>query len=307
VWAGLCENCPRVINKSYTRAGDLFFLLLYSLYMKLRPLLRLPAVVFPGQPISFTIVQSSPGPFEVPANLLRTCWKTHGGRLTAFGPNARIGTELRFLCSNTLDSLVASPPNAIHAVGGHRVRLQRLPLQRKSMCEVVPLEDDALSPPRAERMEDEAIAARELIQRGLEKSAFHLESSALDEELGGASVCDPRCHPLFPLHSDEPSCAAELSFWLGARLPLSTSLRVSVLSNACPLRRLQDCVDAMRLLLDPHNSSRIGHKYKIITSHPAHDAFCSTLGGALLAPRLVVAERPPSFTSWSDDKSFPHG
>ena len=41
-----------------------------------------------------------------------------------------------------------------------------------------------------------------------------------------------------------------LSLWLGARLPLSTSVRLHLLSCACPLKRLRDCVDVMRLLSD---------------------------------------------------------
>ena len=103
-----------------------------------------------------------------------------------------------------------------------------------------------------------------------------------------------------------PSCASELSLWLGARLPLTTSLRVSVLSTLCPLRRMQDCVDALRLLLDPHRPNRTqSHRFKLIVDSPATDN-CSTVYSGL-PPRMAVAEAPPSFTSWADSSSFPHG
>ena len=96
--------------------------------------------------------------------------------------------------------------------------------------------------------------------------------------------------------------------WLGARLPLSNSLRVHLLSTLCPLRRLQDAVDAMRLLSDPHRLDRTKqHKFKIIVQHPAHDAYCSTIGGAAQQPRLVVAEAPPKLANWTSEHSFPHG
>ena len=281
---------------------------------RLRPLLRLPAVLFPHQPVSFSRTGSSYRSdvrnFEISSDLLDLCWREFDGKLAVFGPGARIGTEVHIMYDNVLDSILPSPSHAVHAVGCDRVRLQRRPLQRRplhAMCEVHSLVDEELSSEaRLERLMDEAEMARDLIARGSSTGAFLLESSALDEELGGAAVCDPRCHPLFPLHTEDPSCASELSLWLGARLPLSTSLRISILSCLCPLRRLQDCVDAMRLLCDP-NTPRLGHKFKIITTHPAHDAYCSTLGGATLPPRRVVTESPPSFTSWSDDKSFPHG
>ena len=94
---------------------------------------------------------------------------------------------------------------------------------------------------------------------------------------------------------------------LAARLPLSTPLRVHALSTLCPLRRLQDVVDAMRLLCDPQRLERRGHRFRIVTIHAAHDAYCSTIGGAAAPPRLVVTEAPPAYQSWTSDSSFPHG
>ena len=46
-------------------------------------------------------------------------------------------------------------------------------------------------------------------------------------------------------------CAGCASFWLACRLPLTTALRIHLLSCTCPTKRLRDLVDAMRLLADP--------------------------------------------------------
>ena len=78
-------------------------------------------------------------------------------------------------------------------------------------------------------------------------------------------------------------------------------------SKLCPLHRLQDVVDAMRLLCDPQRLERRGHRFRIVTIHAAHDAYCSTIGGAAAPPRLVVTEAPPAYQSWTSDSSFPHG
>lgn len=288
----------------------------------LRPLVRLPAVLFPNQAISFTKRLKGAAPststtlsFELPEELFDECRRYHDCRLAAFGPGSRIGTELRVIYDDDLDALVPTPSGVTHAVGGLRVRLscvkssveRSLPTKQNPISEVIPIADEELSEARQERLEDEAAIARSLVLRGAELGAFALESSVLDEEVGGADVCDPRCHPLFPLQQKAPESAAELSLWLGSRLPLSTSLRANLLANLCPLRRLQDSVDAMRLLCDPHNSARVGHKYKVLTTHAANDAYCGTMGGQPRPPQLVVAESPPAFTPWDHDSSTPHG
>ena len=51
--------------------------------------------------------------------------------------------------------------------------------------------------------------------------------------------------------------AAALSLWLAAHLPLATSVRTHLLACQCPLKRAQDCVDAMRLLSEEgHGADR---------------------------------------------------
>lgn len=210
-----------------------------------RALVRLPAVVYPGQAVSLlTPRKATDAPFSLPRDVIDEAWRNHDGRIAAFGPGARVGCELHLMYDDVLDALMPTPPGVAHATGGSRVRLTRTtrrgPGELHPMCEVVPLEDTVLTPAREERLADEAELARELIERGsVRTGSFALEASHLDEELGGTAVCDPRCHPLFPIQAVVPECDRELSLWLAQRLPLSTSLRVHMLSNSCPLRRLQ--------------------------------------------------------------------
>ena len=152
---------------------------------------------------------------------------------------------------------------------------------RRALCPSSPL-TPTLSTHRA-GLKDEASAAIKLLRLG----RIDLTLCTLDEELE-LTTCDPRSHPLWA--SMGAACpppeedAAALSLWLGSRLPLSTAVRrvpsaraafptplkpashlilhvtqvrVHLLGCTCPLKRLQDCVDAMRLLAeDGHGGSR---------------------------------------------------
>ena len=72
-----------------------------------RPLIRLPAVIFPGQAISFRICDASilharlhgggENAFSIARETISAAWRTHDGRITAFGPGARIGCELHVM------------------------------------------------------------------------------------------------------------------------------------------------------------------------------------------------------------------
>ena len=219
-----------------------------------RSLVRLPAVIFPNQAISFGVCQKAKAlkPFSLPRDLISTAWREHDGRLAVFGPGSRVGVEMHMIYDDVLDALKPTPAGVSHGMGGERVRLcrtvgRRSPGEEHPLCEVEPMEDDELLPAREERLADEASSARALIERGQLTGTFALEVSHHDEELGGLSVCDPRCHPMFPLQAEVPGCPKELGLWLGARLPLSTALRVHVLSTLCPLRRLQVRAAAPRL------------------------------------------------------------
>ena len=112
-----------------------------------------------------------------------------------------------------------------------------------------------------------------------------------------------RVHPLWSAQAAPPVEPADLSLWLGARLPLTTALRMRLLSCVCPLKRMTDVVDAMRLLLDPH-SSRFEHRLRLHVLTPSGDN-CSAVGVPTQPPRFFVGEAPPTY-AW-DQNSFPHG
>ena len=300
------------VSMSIARSGGAF----------LRPLVRLPAVLFPGQPVSLAKLGAAAAASELRVSeaLLSCAWRHHEGRIAAFGPGSRVGVELHVMFDDVLDALEPTPPGVAHAFGGRRVRLNRTvrsdwsasssetPASEIDVAELSPFEDEELAPRRQERLLDEAGAARRLLELGQDRGLFALESSALDEELGGRGVCDPRCHPLWPLEASPPEADDELSLWLGARLPLTTELRIQLLSMVCPLRRMQDVVDVLRLLCDPQRPRGTEFKYKLIMTHPAIDVYCRTIStGETAGPRAVVAMRPPSWQNWTSSDSFPHG
>ena len=313
---GVSRYFPRsstAVRTTRAQDADAAFKLLRATMSRLRPLIRLPTVLFPGQACSFIRVTGSsaePLSFQLSSAVLQLAWKEHEGRIAAFGPCARIGTELHVTFDDVLDAVEPTPSGVVHAVAGDRVRLSRtIGLgEQPALSEVEPIADDKLSPVRAERLEDEALAAHELIARGTSTGAFTLESSALDEEIGGGElICNPRCHPLHSLQDEIPLDGAQLSLWLGARLPLSTSLRVSLLSSLCPLKRLQDTVDAMRLLCDPQRVHRKGHRFRLVVSHAARDDHCGTGLSGHQEPRVTVTEALPSACVRTTARARRHG
>jgi len=230
----------------------------------------------------------------------------YDSRIAVLGPVGRIAVELRLVCDQHLSD---KPSGVVHGLTGDRRRLHSLAEGGEggaSISNFEPVDDDPmLSPAREERVHDEAQRARDLLERGVEQRAFSLEPSHLDDELGLGPLCDPRCHPLWQSDESPPAEAAALSFWLAGRLPLATSLRASCLASTCPLKRLCEVNDAMRLLLcnDP---ARFRHRLRLQVETPASDG-CHGIGiGGSATPRTIVAEAPPSY-AWVADNSFPHG
>jgi len=250
------------------------------------PLLQLPTAIFPSQCCSLRLTPDATmedAAIAAPQHLVDMSWREFGGRLAAFCGTSGTGVELNLVplidpdrseaCvssgasrkSGTMwkrvrESDVPTPPGVVHAVGGSRLRLVRSSLPHSTvearpgdswqLATVDVLDDETISEGRLERLRDEADRAVQLIAAGTECGAFELVSSTLDDELGDLA-CDPRAHPLWAGQQMLPAEPAELSLWLAARLPLTTALRVRLLACACPLQRMRDVVDAMRLLLDP--------------------------------------------------------
>ena len=169
------------------------------------------------------------------------------------------------------------------------------------MATLEPLTDDEMSAARVERLHDEASRARELMELGAERGAFELEFELDDEAV---RVCDPRAHPLWSAQWTPPNEPEALSLWLAARLPLTTRLRMHVLQCTCPLKRMRDIVDTMRMLLEP-SGRRFEHRFRLIVHTPSGDS-CTTIGAPSAVPRSIVGEAAPRY-AWNDQNSFPHG
>ncbi|KAL1519982.1 hypothetical protein AB1Y20_023466 [Prymnesium parvum] len=270
---------------------------------------RLPTVLFPSQALTLCVARRDAPPpaapnFTLSREAALAAWKEHGGHIAVLGPGGtHVGVDARVDIDET-----HSPPDVAHAAGARRLRLVRTspappgaPL-RTGVFE--PIHDQAvLSERRVERLLAEADDARTLLARGLQAGHLSLESSVRDEELGPPNW-PPSAHPLHEQEQQMPDDPAALSLWLAARLPLTTSLRVTLLSCCCALKRMQNVVDGLRLLNEPHRL-RFGHRFRLIVSTPATDN-CSTVGAQEM-PRYVVGEALPPYTSWTDENSFPHG
>ena len=80
-----------------------------------------------------------------------------------------------------------------------------------------------------------------------------------------------------------PRDAAALSLWLAARLSLTTSLRLHLLALTDPLKRMRDCVDAMRLLAEPRAPARRYAKFQVVWD-------TAEAGGCELSPPVPTVD-----------------
>jgi len=208
-------------------------------------------VLFPRQAVTLSTQPGSP----TRQALCSLAWRAYEGRIAVLSPVGRTAVEVRILFdSHMLDGEFPTPAGVAHAIVGDRLRLVKVCNETagatRDLAEAAeagwpisafePVVDVDLSEARAEKVADEAARTLQLLERGVESGAFALEPSHLDDELGmQPEGCDPRCHPLWAA-CDEPPVGAAISFWLAARLPLSTSLRAAILASTCPLKRLHD-------------------------------------------------------------------
>ena len=277
------------------------------------PLLRVPAVVFPQQALSFARVagraKDCPS-FILPESMATAAWQHHCSELVVAGPSGQVGVVARVMYDQVLEGLFPTPDDVAHAVAtDERVRIVKSSVVHADdgwrAAAIEPIADETMSEARAERLADEAERAVGLLDLAVDRRAVFLEPSTLDDELG-PPVCDPLSHPLAALQHDPPHSPSELSLWLAARLPLTTRLRLAMLASTCPLKRMADTVDVLRLLLDPSGASgRFAHRFRLHVSTPSNDA-CAGTSMAMHPPRFVVGEAAPGY-SWKAETSSPHG
>lgn len=221
------------------------------------PVLRLPTTIFPHHPLSLPVL--SPPPHARPlAGALRP----------AFADECN-GTEIALLADGATTGVVARIPDTdtpaadgmlLHVLGGRRITLletlHRSPAGGR-FARFAPLDDAPLDSATEERaLVDEGAVLHALLDSHrnafVQPDDFELLLCTLDEELTILPAdADPTSHPLWLSASKTPDDPLALGWWLAARLPLTTSLRLHLLSCTCPLKRTRDLVDAMRLLQQP--------------------------------------------------------
>lgn len=271
------------------------------------PILRLPTTVFPLHTVSLPIVK--PNMHERPAigcitiPLAAEIGSRFGGKVVLLADGATAGVVVdilsptagmdRELPTSNRDRVEWGPGDLVHTVGGERVHLVQMGERTSAGLRLGSFErlvDEELSSDRSRALEDEVTVARALLEASANGKAFELLLCTLDEELGMPDV-HPSSHPLFMRFASQPDDPVALGWWLAARLSLTTVLRRHLLSVPCPLKRMIDLVDALRLLHDPsaHGTAQasrrdggVGSKLRLM-----YDT-AEASGCELEAPRPVV-------------------
>ena len=231
------------------------------------PILRLPTTVFPLHPVSLPVVLPNPNERPPIASLTTAQAEEiglhHGGKLALLADGATAGVMVNISSPSSgvdRELRTGSAPwedgMLVHAVGGKRLTLLQTAERTSAggrIAEFSWLADDALARQQQSTLDDEAVVARALLEASAARGdgAFDLMLCTLDEEIGMPDV-HPSAHPLFLRYASQPEDPIDLAFWCAARLPLTTALRHHLLAVTCPLKRLVDVVDAMRLLLEPN-------------------------------------------------------
>ena len=264
--------------------------------------LRLPTTVFPLHCVSLPVVEASlherPPDGCLTADQANEIGGKHGGKLALLAQGALTGVEVDVLAPSAgVDRERWAPGGArdegggwepgmiVHAVGGRRLRLLQTGERTAAAIRLASFErvedDELVAAGRQRALDDEVALARALLEASSERGGvFELLLCTLDEEVGMPDV-HPASHPLFLRHAAQPDDPTDLAFWLSARLPLTTALRHHLLAVTCPLKRMVDVVDAMRLLLEPSKAAR-GSKLRIV-----YDT-AEASGCELEPPRMIV-------------------
>ena len=220
--------------------------------------MRLPTAVFPGQPLSLPILHDNPEhrPLSgaISPNLVE---ESSGGQIALLADGARHGVLVDVPHSpQTLDVGAL-----LHVMGGQRVEListgDRTPAGGR-LASFGLVDDEDVSAPRA--FVDETNAAHVLLKQRVREPTQHEWPLTLCTLYPDSNIlpitADPTAHPEWRSSGTTPEGASDLTFWLACRLPLTTTLRLHVLSTTCPLQRMCDLVACMRLLRHPERQYR---------------------------------------------------
>ena len=243
------------------------------------PVIRVPAILFPGQCISLPILDATahtrPPWGSVGPALVDEAAKNYAGKVAVLADGwdvgcvadvrgANAGYDREPLCMPTSAS---AEGDTLHLLGGEqRVRLLHTGertssgVREASFASIV---DASLRTDELRALSDEAIAAHALLAGPLTRGGggggenWSFELCTVDDELMSELMefADPTAHPLFFKCAEIPEDATPLAWWLASRLPLSTAFRAHLLRLDCPLKRMRDVVDALRLLVEPQRAA----------------------------------------------------
>ena len=221
-------------------------------------IVRLPTVVLPTSPVSLRVLPSARAcpdvPLSISSALVAKC-ETDGGGLLATVPSAEPSLGVRLQLVGRTDALA-------HFVVADRVRLPAL--AERDLVAGAPVEHELLAdraelethPEQIERRAEEAVLARQLVDQEVRSGKLALDLGFDELGVEHADFCR---HPSWAASKVLPRDASALSFWIPARLPLTTQLKARFLHAFSSLWRLQTAVDAIRFLCaDPvHDLSLI--------------------------------------------------
>eukprot|EP00967_Tisochrysis_lutea_P055871 scaffold70414_cov35-Tisochrysis_lutea.AAC.1 len=214
------------------------------------PILRLPTLLFPREPLTLGLASSRITSPPLTSSLAREAAQTHAGRVAALGDGQQVGVVMQLLG----DGEEGAP--LLHGLGlSERCVLREIGERSNAgwrIGQFEPLGDVPLDDSEALQLITEAERAYSLLEEGEIDGSIELMPCTLDDELE-LWACNPRDHPFWRESSTMPPVedAAALSMHLAARLPLTTTVRLHMLSCTCPLKRMRDIVDAMETLTCP--------------------------------------------------------
>jgi len=192
--------------------------------MRLRlPILRLPTPLFPREPLSFALAASRITSPPLTPRLAREALEVHGGRVAAIADGQKLGVVMQVLGAGNVGE-----DDLLHAIGlSERCVLTELGERSAAgwrMGDFQHVEDSPGSD--TDRLASEVSRAYALLEEGEADGSLDLTPCTLDDELN-LWPCNPSEHPFWREAAALPAedDAAALSFYLAARLPLTTAVR----------------------------------------------------------------------------------
>lgn len=244
------------------------------------PLVRLPVVLFPGTPVTFKI--DGDAALGISDRVLAHARRREGELLGSLPGAPGLGVRM---IENSMENHVRD--DIAHFTVAERVRISPSFVQPDGVGSIREQLRDQFGEDHAARLarvSAEAAEARCVLTEITTRNVCELDLGIDDLGVDHVDLCR---HPLWAASKVIPKDPMALSFWLPARLPLTTDLRAQILLGTCPLWRLQSAVDIMRFLLLDAFDERYTHRFMRIVNSPATDV-CGR--GLSAAPQVIVGK-----------------